>query len=76
MGRNSESKMRIGFVCETDYVHHMGSTGKRREHADPKGITIYPTLGDLKRGEPCVKAECGILRVKVIVDKIIRKSRM
>lgn len=70
-------KTKIGFMCETSFHHHMGK-GKKGEHPDPKGVIVYPTVRDLRAGRKCVRGDsdesCGIIRVKVVLDKVIKKS--
>lgn len=52
----------IGFMCKVDFDHELGAA------AD--GVPVYPSLGSLKHQRPCV-AECGVVRVRVVLDAIV-----
>lgn len=57
---------KIGYMCRIDFDHHMGN--------DPKGVEIYPTVGDLRDHHPCAD-ECGIVEVEVTIKQVVEKSK-
>lgn len=60
-------KPKTAYICLVDWDYHVD--------ADWNGTVIYPSLTALKRERQCVE-QCGIARVKVYFDKLIKKERI
>lgn len=58
--------VRYGYMCSVDFDHELG-------HAFPD-TRIYPSVVTLQKQRKCCSEDgaCGIYRVKVVKDKIIR----
>lgn len=56
----------VGFMCLTDFECEVGG-------ADG-GNRVFPSVDDLKRYKPCVKA-CGIVEVRVVGVRIIEPAK-
>ena len=54
-----------GYMCLIDWEHEIG-------HAT-YGNRIFPSVRDLEREHPSVQS-CGIVRVKITLDEVIRKG--
>jgi len=57
---------RYGFMCLTDWQWELGEA--------LGGNMVYPDLKDLKKHRVCVE-DCGIVRVKIVLDKVIRDRK-
>ncbi len=54
---------KVGYMDKTDYDWELSEASG--------GNVIYPSIKDLKAHRECYK-ECGIVRVKVFFDKVIK----
>ena len=59
------SSVTLGYMCRTDFDWELGMA------AD--GNKIFPSVKALKHYRKCVKG-CGIVRVRVTLDKVITKG--
>jgi len=57
----------IGYMCKTDFYDELG-------HASG-GNTVYPSINDLIRRRKCVD-QCGIVEVKITLNKIIDDGKI
>lgn len=57
---------KIGYMCLIDYECELGYA--------KGGNKIYPSIEDLKECHDCWD-ECGIVEVKVVLNKIIHKGK-
>jgi hypothetical protein len=50
---------KVGYMDGIDWQHHLGE--------DPKGVMIYPSVKDTRRGEACLRGGggCGIVKVEI-----------
>lgn len=58
---------KVGYMCAIDYEYHIED--------DWNGTEIFPSVKSLKKQSPCVKS-CGILKVKVTVEKTVKKGKV
>lgn len=65
-----EIKSKIGYMCSTDYDHHI--------NGDEFGCEIYPTEKACRNDKSCVNPEhdnhCGIVKVQVTVIEVVQES--
>jgi len=61
-----EEGVRYGYMCSTDFDHELG-------YAMPD-TPVYPSIKSLVKQRKCCTDEgaCGIYRVRVVIDKVIR----
>jgi len=59
-------KKAIGYMCGTDFNTELPSGGP---------AVVYPTIKVLKANADCWK-ECGIVKVKINWDKVIKKAKI
>lgn len=56
---------RYGYMCKTDFDHELGYASD--------GSKIFSSVKSLKKNMPSV-SECGIIKVKIVQEKIVQKS--
>jgi len=57
--------VKYGYMCAVDYHHELGEA--------LGGNVVFPNVSDLKRKYKCTD-ECGIVRVRISLDKVILKE--
>lgn len=57
--------MKTGYMCKTNFEHELGEANG--------GCSVYPTIKDLLKNEPC-SINCGIVKVKIELVEVIQKS--
>ncbi len=59
-------KYKIGYMCQVDFDFELGEA--------MAGTSVYSSKKDLKENRKCVN-ECGIVRVKIQLDKVVQKGK-
>jgi hypothetical protein len=61
------SDAKTGYICAIDWEYHVGKNWN--------GAEIFSSMDALKANRPCAKS-CGIIRVKVTLDKVMLKGNL